>query len=184
MENLTFGDGVVLAAICFTLAIAAYLAVTVKNDGCGTGKRRQPTSYSVARQRRPLADQKKQPVFEMVIDELMQLADITGSPSDQRDYYQVCADIEARAMLGAERYGAHLIVDNGRCMLTDAYQEALDLMLYAKAAQIEAESKGRHDLASQAVVTQANAWKAARTLLSMLAQKPAQAKGDPLKMAA
>lgn len=181
MENMTFGEGVVLATICFSLIVATYLAATVKNEG--SGNRCRPTSYSVARQRRPLADQRQRPVFEMVVDELMQVSEMTGSPIDQRDY-QVCADIVARAMLGFERYGTHLVVDNGRCMLTDGYQEALDLMLYAKAAQVEAESKGRHDLASQAVVTQANAWNAARTLLSMLAQKPAQAQGDPLKMAA
>ena len=182
MENMTFGDGVVLATICFSLIVATYLAATVKNEG--SGNRCRPTSYSVARQRRPLADQRQRPVFEMVVDELMQVSEMTGSPIDQRDYYQVCADIVARAMLGFERYGTHLAVDNGRCMLTDGYQEALDLMLYAKAAQVEAENKGHFDLASQALLAQANALSAAKALLFMLSNKPNRDDVEQLKTAA
>jgi hypothetical protein len=39
-------------------------------------------------------------------------------------------DIKERAEIGRVRYGRYLEVNNGRCNLTDAYQEALDLSMY------------------------------------------------------
>lgn len=44
---------------------------------------------------------------------------------------------EARRQLGIERYGTPLQANNGRDVLTDALQEALDLMVYMQQAIIE-----------------------------------------------
>lgn len=41
------------------------------------------------------------------------------------------ADLEARALLGMERYGTPLRAHNGRDALADLYQEALDAVMYA-----------------------------------------------------
>lgn len=40
------------------------------------------------------------------------------------------ADMLARDLLGRERYGSPLLVWNGRDALADAYQEALDMVVY------------------------------------------------------
>lgn len=44
----------------------------------------------------------------------------------------VVADIEARKVVGIERYGTVLQPFNGRSALMDAYQEALDLAIYLR----------------------------------------------------
>ena len=53
----------------------------------------------------------------------------------------VCADIAARQQTGVRKYGRTLAeaAADGECMLTHAYQEALDLACYLK-AQIEKEN--------------------------------------------
>lgn len=50
----------------------------------------------------------------------------------------VIADMKARDDFGRAKYGTPLRSDNGRDHLVDAYQEALDLCVYLRAA-IEAE---------------------------------------------
>ena len=52
----------------------------------------------------------------------------------------VISDLEARAEIGKEKYGVELHTDNGRDPLLDAYQEALDLVMYLKQALLEMES--------------------------------------------
>jgi hypothetical protein len=49
----------------------------------------------------------------------------------------VIADIEARRELGIQRYGTALQPNNGRDMLLDAYDEAIDLAIYLKGAIVE-----------------------------------------------
>jgi hypothetical protein len=44
----------------------------------------------------------------------------------------VIADIEARRQVGIQRYGTALQAHNGRDMLRDAYEEALDLAVYLR----------------------------------------------------
>lgn len=46
----------------------------------------------------------------------------------------VIEDMEARNRLGIERYGTPLQAHNGRDALVDAYQEALDLVVYLRQA--------------------------------------------------
>ena len=58
-------------------------------------------------------------------------------------YARVRADLEARELVGIERYGTPLQPFNGRDALRDAYEEALDLACYLKQAIVE----GRHDVA-------------------------------------
>ena len=54
---------------------------------------------------------------------------------DVADY--VLADIEARVKVGFERYGTKLQTNNGRDALWDAYQEAIDLVMYLRQEILE-----------------------------------------------
>lgn len=42
--------------------------------------------------------------------------------------------IEMRAQMGREKYGTYLLTNNGRNALVDAYQEALDMIVYLRQA--------------------------------------------------
>ncbi len=53
----------------------------------------------------------------------------------------VMKDMVERDILGAERYGVRLQANNGRDTLLDAYQEALDLAVYLRAALYERDGK-------------------------------------------
>lgn len=46
----------------------------------------------------------------------------------------VVADIETRKQFGINKYGTALQAHNGRDMLLDAYEEALDLVIYLRGA--------------------------------------------------
>lgn len=52
----------------------------------------------------------------------------------------VLADLQARADVGRDKYGALLETHNGRDALMDAYQEALDLVMYLRQALAEREA--------------------------------------------
>lgn len=52
----------------------------------------------------------------------------------------VLADFQARADAGLERYGTPLETNNGRNALMDAYQEAIDLVMYLRQAIAEMEA--------------------------------------------
>lgn len=54
----------------------------------------------------------------------------------------VVADIGARKEFGVKKYGTTLQAGNGRDQLLDAYQEALDLVVYLKAALVERDAVG------------------------------------------
>lgn len=49
----------------------------------------------------------------------------------------VIEDINARKLVGIQRYGTVLQPNNGRDALRDAYEEALDLAQYLKQALVE-----------------------------------------------
>lgn len=49
----------------------------------------------------------------------------------------VVRDLQARSDYGTRHYGTPLMTDNGRDALTDAYQEALDLVMYLKQTLLE-----------------------------------------------
>lgn len=53
----------------------------------------------------------------------------------------VIADMHARDRIGRERYGTPLQANNGRDALLDAYQEALDLVVYLRQAIEEHKCK-------------------------------------------
>jgi len=58
--------------------------------------------------------------------------------NDARDIQsQVVDDINARRLVGIERYGTALQPHNGRDALRDAYEEALDLCMYLKQCIVE-----------------------------------------------
>jgi len=44
----------------------------------------------------------------------------------------VLADLQARSDMGKTKYGTRLFAKNGRVVLWDAYQEALDLVMYLR----------------------------------------------------
>lgn len=52
----------------------------------------------------------------------------------------VVADLRARSLFGARKYGTPLRANNGRDALMDAYQEALDLCMYLRQAIEERDS--------------------------------------------
>ena len=45
---------------------------------------------------------------------------------------EVIKDLQARKELGLKRYGTYLQPHNGRDSLLDAYEEAMDLVIYLK----------------------------------------------------
>lgn len=49
----------------------------------------------------------------------------------------VLEDIHKRLQIGIERYGTGLQAGNGRDMLQDAYEEALDLAIYLRGCLLE-----------------------------------------------
>ena len=50
---------------------------------------------------------------------------------------RILDDMEARIQKGAAQYGERLTSHNGRCVLTDIYQELLDAMIYLHQAELE-----------------------------------------------
>lgn len=57
----------------------------------------------------------------------------------------VIRDLDARIVLGIQRYGRPLETFNGRDALRDAYEEALDLVHYLKQAMMERDALKRAD---------------------------------------
>ncbi len=56
----------------------------------------------------------------------------------------VLADIRERAEKGKQKYGTYLQTNNGRNSLWDAYQEAIDLVMYLRQALLEQEDITRN----------------------------------------
>lgn len=54
----------------------------------------------------------------------------------------VMADIQARVAAGLQKYGTKLQTHNGRDALMDAYQEAIDLVMYLRQAMAERDGDG------------------------------------------
>lgn len=63
----------------------------------------------------------------------------------------VIADIEKRRELGIQRYGTALQPLNGRDMLVDAYDEAIDLAIYLKGAIVERDLRAAGELQTREV---------------------------------
>ncbi len=62
---------------------------------------------------------------------------------DDRDGVLLIPDLKARAEEGLKKYGIYLRTNNGRDALMDAYQEALDLVMYTGQFYLEVlESEG------------------------------------------
>jgi hypothetical protein len=71
-------------------------------------------------------------------------ADLDALWSDAPDVAKVRTDLADRKQVGLDRYGTTLQAGNGRDALVDAYQEALDLIVYLRQALAEAGWRG-HD---------------------------------------
>lgn len=64
------------------------------------------------------------------------------TPNDKPAVWDlVVADMKERDTTGRQRYGTPLQPHNGRDMLIDAYQEALDLSCYLRGAIYERDGK-------------------------------------------
>lgn len=62
-------------------------------------------------------------------------------PGEKRVLDLVLADLRARAEAGKIKYGTYLMTRNGRDALMDAYQEALDLVMYLRQELEEKEER-------------------------------------------
>jgi hypothetical protein len=69
------------------------------------------------------------PIFELALHDLAGLDGV-----DERVVQLVAGDIRDRAEIGRARYGVYLQAHNGRDVLRDAYEEALDLAMYLRQA--------------------------------------------------
>ena len=63
----------------------------------------------------------------------------TGNGAVVLDY--VLKDLKSRSDAGLQKYGTRLRINNGRDALTDAYQEALDLVMYLRQAILERDGQ-------------------------------------------
>lgn len=65
-------------------------------------------------------------------------------PNEGRPVWDmVVDDMKARDNIGRARYGTPLQTNNGRDMLQDAYEEALDLVVYLRGAIEERRTSNR-----------------------------------------
>jgi hypothetical protein len=82
----------------------------------------------VSVQDQPAPQPERVAVWELVI------ADYRKRSSDDHDPLDdvIVADMAERDRLGRERYGVPLTTHNGRDHLVDAYQEALDFVVYLR----------------------------------------------------
>ena len=62
-------------------------------------------------------------------------------PGKQKVADFVLADIQERVDMGYKKYGTYLQTHNGRSPLWDAYQEAIDLVMYLRQAILEQDDK-------------------------------------------
>lgn len=62
------------------------------------------------------------------------------TPSEEIVLRHVLGDLCARAETGKKKYGTYLKTHNGRDALWDAYQEALDLVMYLRQEILERET--------------------------------------------
>lgn len=72
----------------------------------------------------------------------------------------VMADIQARVEAGLQKYGTKLQTHNGRDALMDAYQEAIDLVMYLRQAMAERDDgyKGETPLREKLTQEYVDAW--------------------------
>lgn len=78
----------------------------------------------------------------MISDDFVAVQDEPDpQPGREIVYAEVMTDIAHRAEVGREKYHTYLMTHNGRNPLVDAYQEALDLVVYLKQALMEQEGR-------------------------------------------
>jgi hypothetical protein len=80
----------------------------------------------------------KSQIRRIAIQKGQPMPDLNDGPVIQE---LVMKDFEGRLALGIERYGTGLQAFNGRDMLLDAYEEALDLAVYLRGLIYERDLK-------------------------------------------
>lgn len=73
------------------------------------------------------------------------IAQIAPTAGRQDVLSYVLKDLTDRAEMGKAKYGTYLQTHNGRNALLDAYQEALDLVMYLRQALLEMDERTDHD---------------------------------------
>ena len=135
--TLTMGDYVVLTIM--TVVLLGVMWSMLRWRVLDTRRMPAPSADAVRRQPDPVpGDTSNLPIYEHVCGDLLAMGDAGAEPDLIAACERIASDIEARAIVGEAKYGTHLHVNNGRTMLVDAYQEALDLLQYAKGMEIEA----------------------------------------------
>lgn len=80
-----------------------------------------------------MSDEKPNEATRNLADQLGMYLQPDPVPNDSPSMHDlVMQDIEKRKEFGFKKYGTHLQADNGRDPLQDAYEEALDLVVYLK----------------------------------------------------
>jgi hypothetical protein len=84
---------------------------------------------------------KKQHVIDQLEELLLAEQPIPSINSNPIIQELVMEDMKGRLALGIERYGTGLQAHNGRDMLLDAYEEAMDLAVYLRGMIYERDNK-------------------------------------------
>jgi hypothetical protein len=90
----------------------------------------------------PIAQPERVPAWDLVIADIERHAIGTGVDITAEVVEAAIADMRDRDRVGRERYGVPLTTHNGRDHLVDAYQEALDTVVYMRAYLEEGERDG------------------------------------------
>lgn len=90
-------------------------------------------------QPKPELNENSKPVWPEVIKGLSAIAeDLNLEPNDLNDLKSI---MDARDQFGRQKYGVPLSTFNGRMALQDAFEEALDLVVYSLQAYLEARKE-------------------------------------------
>lgn len=128
------------------------------------------------------------PAWELLLEELPRAlardlevapAEVLDGPTRRELEHRLRVDMVARDDMGRAKYGVPLTSGDGRDHLVDAYQEALDLLAYARQELDEAEraavgksSWGKHrDAVEEAVSLVLWAWSGVIALRRMLTRR-------------
>lgn len=88
----------------------------------------------------PIAQPDIRPTWELVIADLQKLEPAVRETREVIE--MVISDARERDRVGRERYGVPLTPRNGRDSIVDAYQEALDLVVYLRNEMEEHDEPG------------------------------------------
>lgn len=173
MGNLTMTTGDYITLAIMTIVLVGVMISMLRWRVLDSRSMPRPSVHAVLRQPDPRCSSTDLlPVYEYVCGDLLAMGDAGCDPDMVKACERIASDIEARAQTGAQKYGMHLYPNNGRLMIVDAYQEALDLLQYAKGIEIEAGERGDYMSEARAIVLQELTTKALLTLDEIRTAQP------------